>query len=251
VEGVLGGEAVNRAIVTYAANGHEELLAVALPTYERFARAHGYDLRVGECLLPHLPAAWNKVALLLLALKECEEAVWLDCDLVFVNCEDDFPPMASDPASGTFTQDKVHALVRHFERGSEVPNSGVWRLRRGAEGLLNDMTALKVFTNHGWWEQAALMTLMGYCVPPEGSDFKKTRCKCVVQTEWHRQCQFMPLAWNSHPNYRTDKPRVVHCSYPDMDQRIEVMRALVRNPGFEYPRYDGPCPHCCKAKEEG
>lgn len=226
----------SKCIVTYAEGAHEELLDISLPTYRAFAERHGYDLVVGG-KMTDLPAAWNKVPLLLAALSHYETVVWFDCDLIVVDPSEDFPPMVSDPTAGAYTQDRVHSLVRHFELGSEVPNSGVWRLRRGTETLLYDMLKLEVFHDHGWWEQAALMTLMGYTVPPQGSVFSRTKCRCVYQTKWHRECQFMRIAWNSHPGYRADKPRIVHCSYPDMSQRIEVMRALVRDPEFPYPKY--------------
>lgn len=239
-----------RAIVTYAANGHEELLDVALPTYKDFAGRHGYDLVVGH-KVTDLPPAWNKVPLLLNALDDYEEVVWFDCDMVVVNPGEDFPPMTPDLESGVFTQEKLHAMVRHFEDNSEVPNSGVWRLRRMygslaggdamfSKDLLNRMMGLEVFRYHGWWEQAALMTLMGYVVPPEGSHFPDTKCRCVNPTRWYEVCQFMRLCWNSHPNYRAERPRIVHCSYPSMPQRLDVMRALVLDPHYEYPRYDKP-----------
>lgn len=232
---------MRRAIVTYAAGAHEELLDVAIPTYRKFAESHGYDLCVtrgvpkgSKCIDPALPSAWSKVALLIDALSRYEEVVWLDCDLVVVNFDEDFPP---------FQDDKLHSLVRHFEGGSEVPNSGVWRLQKSSgdlfsKDLLQLMTQLQVFRNHGWWEQAALLTLMGYCVPPEGSVFKDTRCRCVQKTKWYNTCQFMRLRYNSHPNYRAEKPVIVHCSYPDMPRRLEVMRALVKDPTYEYPRYE-------------
>jgi len=233
---------VNRCIMTYAAGAHEELLDVALPTYRAFADRHRYDLVIGKKMTELLPA-WNKVLLLLDALKTYKEVVWFDCDLVVVDSAEDFPPMGADPTTGTFTQEKLHSMVRHFEDKSEVPNSGVWRLRRHAVGLwaedlLNRMMMLEVFTNHGWWEQAALLTLMGYCVPPEGTPFEETKCRCVHQTTWYRACQFMRLCWNSHPMYRAEHPRIVHCSYPRMAQRLEVMRVLVRDPTYDYPKFE-------------
>lgn len=233
---------MRRAIVTYAAGAHEELLDIAVPTYRTFAQRHGYDLLVGENLTD-LPPAWNKVPLLLDAVVRYDEVVWFDCDLVVVDPSEDFPPMGPDPASGTYTQDKLHSMVRHFEDNSEVPNSGVWRLRRACgdlyiSQLLKAMLELEVFRNHGWWEQAALLTMMGYCVPPEGSHFPDTKCKCVNPTRWYNACQFMRLSYNSHPNYRAEHPRIVHCSYPKMTQRLDVMRELVRDPHYEYPRYD-------------
>lgn len=233
---------MQRAIVTYAEGAHEELLDVALPTYKNFAHRHGYDLYVGEKMCD-FPSAWNKIPLLIKVLNDYDEVVWFDCDLVVVDPSEDFPAMTSDPFRGMFVQDKLHSMVRHFEDASEVPNSGVWRLRHSCNGLyskdlLRNMQALEVFRNHGWWEQAALMTLMGYCVPPEGSHFPDTKCKCVQQTKWLTSCQFMRLCWNSHPNYRADHPRIVHCSYQNMAQRLEIMRALVKDPHYDYPRFD-------------
>lgn len=232
---------MNRAIITYAAGAHEELLDVALPTYKNFAHRHGYEIIVGS-KMTDLPPAWNKVPLLADALNKYDEVVWFDCDLVIVDPSEDFPNMNNG---------KTHSLVRHFEDYSEVPNSGVWRLRGPlAWELVSRLLELEVFTNHGWWEQAALMTLMGYTVPPEGSKFSSTKCKNVALTKWYSLCQFMRLTWNSHPNYRAEHPKIVHCSYPSMEQRLEVMRELVRSPTFDYPRYNS-CNYCKAVQHEG
>lgn len=228
---------MNRAIITYADCGHEELLDIALPSYHTFAEKHNYKVIVGN-KLTELPPAWNKIPLLLKFLNQYEEVVWFDCDLVIIDSSEDFPPISKD---------KFHSLVRHFENNSEVPNSGVWRVTRSCVPLLEMILKLQVFRTHGWWEQAALMTLMGYSVPPEGTIFADTKCQNRQQTGWYTSCQFMRLCWNSHPNYRSDRPRIVHCSYPDMTQRIEVMRRLVREPSYEYPRYDSPCERCLKS----
>lgn len=225
---------MKRAIVTYAEGAHEELLDVALPTYNLFAKKHDYTLLIGQKQGNLLPA-WNKIPLVIRALEYYDEVVWFDCDLVVVNVNEDFPKL-----------DRFHSLVRHYEDGSEVPNSGVWRVTKPCIPLLEDILGLQVFRNHGWWEQAALMTLMGYSVPPEGSDFSKTKCRCVNPGIWYESCQFMRLKWNSHPNYRANNPHIVHCSYPDMAQRLEVMRALVRNPEFNYPPYNTVCEYCLK-----
>ena len=225
---------MSRCIVTYAAGAHEELLDVALPTYRAFADRHGYDLIVGK-KMTELPPAWNKVPLLIDALAHFEEVVWFDCDLIVVDPSEDFPPLVSVQERGVL-QVRSHAMVRHFEDCSEVPNSGVWRLRLDAIPLLAKIMELEVFTTHGWFEQAALLTLMGYAIPPEGSHYPDTKCRCVQQTRWYKECQFMRLRFNSHPNYRAERPAIVHCSYESMPQRLEVMRALVRNPAFDYPK---------------
>lgn len=234
---------MSKTIITYAAGAHEELLDVALPGYQDFARRHGYELAVGECLIDeNWPPAWNKIPLLIQALRRCDQVVWFDCDLIIVNPTEDLPWAAMGDAH--------HGLVRHMENNSEVPNSGVWMLTPHALPLLETILQLGVFKDHGWWEQAALMTLMGYTVPPQNTDFRDTRCRNVQQTVWYQVCRFLRLCWNNHPNYRADKPRIVHCSYPDMTQRIEVMRELVRDPTYEYPRYDTVCPYCKKQDKQ-
>lgn len=224
---------MSKCIVTYAAGAHEELLDISLPDYRKFADRHGYDLHVGK-KMTDMPSAWNKVFLLLSLLEHYDKVVWFDCDLVVVDFSEDFPQLPTM---------LHHSLVRHFEAYSEVPNSGVWIVTRAIVPLLHEMLKLEVFHNHGWWEQAALMTLMGYTVPPQGSEFSETKCRCVYPTKWWHACSFMRLKWNSHPNYRAANPKIVHCSYPDMLQRIEVMQALTSDPSFQYPRYE-----TCKAK---
>ena len=118
---------MNRAIITYAANAHEELLDVALPTYKRFAQLHGYDMIVGEKVCD-LPPAWNKIPLLITTLERYDEVVWFDCDMVVVDYHNDFPPIR---------EQSFHAMVRHFEHNSEVPNSGVWRVHKEILPLLH------------------------------------------------------------------------------------------------------------------
>lgn len=230
---------MSKVIVTYADGAHKELLEVALPSYRVFAERHGYYLVLGvdeSVNKLDLPPAWVKIPLLISALSTNDVAVWFDCDMVVVDPTEDFP---------MFSTGKSHSLVRHFESLSEVPNTGVWRLTRQCVPMLEMMMKLEVFRNHGWWEQAALMALMGYTVPPEGSDFSDTKCKNVVKTTYYDDCQFMRLCWNSHPNYRAERPRIVHCSYPDMAQRLMVMQELVKNPRFDYPTYN-TCPMCKK-----
>lgn len=224
---------MTRAIITYAAGAHEELLEIALPRFRKFAEKHGYELILGNKLVD-MPPAWNKVALLLDTLKHGrtrESVTWLDCDLIITDIAEDFPLLQFG---------RSFSLVRHFSADSEVPNTGVWRLTPRAIPLLENMLELEVFRDHGWWEQAALMTLMGYVVPPQGSDFDETKCRCVRETRWTKECQFMRVEWNSHPCYRAPKPRIVHCSYPTMRQRIDVMRALIADSGYNYPSWEKP-----------
>ncbi len=224
---------MTKAIVTYAAGMHQNLLDIALPRFREYADKHGYKLIIGDKLCDR-PGGWNKIPLLIDAFVfgKHEHVLWLDCDLVITDTSMDVMSVVDG-----FKRGMCHSLVRHFTSASEVPNSGVWLLRKDALPLLERIWELTVFTNHGWWEQAALMTLLGYSVPPEGSVFDRTKCRVVHASEWHARCHFLRCEWNSHPNYRADKPRIVHCSYPDMAMRIETMQKLVEDAEYDYPAW--------------
>src|SRR4051812_44952693 len=124
---------MSRCIVTYAAGAHEELLDISFPTYCKFGEAHGYKMIIGSKMTDR-PAPWNKIPLLLYALKHYDTVVWFDCDLIVVDPKTDLPPL----------KDSSHSLVRHFEDNSEVPNSGVWQLSKACIPLLEKMWELDV-----------------------------------------------------------------------------------------------------------
>ncbi len=202
---------MSRVLVTFAIGSHRELLEIALPSFRRFADLHGYDLLVAELKQPlRRPASWLKLPVLKDALTEHEEAVWLDADIVVVDPADDFPVPPS----------AWQALVVHATQAGEVPNLGVWVVRRPMLAVLDRMWQMTGYIHHVWWEQAALTELMGYRGRPS---------RLVQPTELYERTCFLDAGWNVHvwDRAKAEHERIMHATmYAD---RAAVMRDWAKN----------------------
>jgi hypothetical protein len=200
---------MSRAIVTFGTGPCAEMLKIALPSFKNFADRHGYELIVVEGLDPKMPPAWYKVPVLLESLKSYDEVLWLGADLVIVDGRDDLP----------ISKDCWQALVIHRTGDGEVPNTEVWYNRREMIPTLEKMWRM---ANHGWhnaawWEQSALMRLMGY----------KDEIRPVYLSNptiiYEKTCQ-LDNSWNVHKwdKPQAEHPRIQHATmYPD---RLAIMR---------------------------
>lgn len=156
---------MSRALVTFGIGPHRELLDIALPTFERYAGRHGYDLIVAEPgagaldvqVMSERPASWLKVPLLRNLLGEHDEVLWLDSDVVIVDDSEDLAAhVAADRWQGL-------ALHRSVYDGAH-PNHGVWLLRPPMVPILDLIWRQTRYIDHPWWEQAASLWLLGYDV---------------------------------------------------------------------------------------
>jgi len=159
------GEALKlrRAVLCSIGQGpHEELLELARPSFQRYADRFGYDLDLRtELLAPDRPPSWSKVPLIRQGLEDHRVAIWIDADAVVVRPQ------------GRPCCDRVAA---------ETPRNGGTRVRRptrpelrsdGGPSRPNDRPAPRrdvaktEYLNHKWWENAALLDLMGFDISTE------------------------------------------------------------------------------------
>lgn len=195
---------MSRTIVTLAIGAHVELLNIAMPTFERFADRHGYDIVVAELDSPR-PASWHKIPALLAALDDYEEALWIDADVVIVDDTEDL----------NVPKFKWQALVAHHTGDGEVPNCGVWLVRQPMRPWLERIWKMTGYLNHPWWEQAAVCELLGYRGSP---------LQLMDPGELVARTAFLGKEWNPHKNdsEEIDHPRFRHATmHPD---RASVMR---------------------------
>lgn len=202
---------MSRALITFAVGEHEQLLELALPRFEAYADRHGYELETRPPAMLLRPPSWHKVPLLLEALERHDEALWIDADVVIVDQELD---VADEPPATAW-----QALVRHHTPDGEVPNGGVWLVRQGMQPVLEAIWRRSRHRNHPWWEQAALMDLLGYRHAP---------AELVEPTELYRRTHWLGLEWNSHEqNDRHPSPRFAHATHGPVEWRASVMRAYL------------------------
>lgn len=186
---------VTRALVTLATGAHERLLEIALPSFEAFAYRHGYELVIAEERDEGRPPSWWKVPALKAALEQHDEALWLDADTVILDGAEDLGVPASC----------WQAMVEHHTGDGAVPNLGVWLVRRPMLAVLEQIWRMTGYVDHGWWEQAAMLELLGYTGRPVA---------LTAPTELHGLTHFLENGWNVHRNDRTlsGRPRIMHAT---------------------------------------
>jgi hypothetical protein len=149
-----------------------------------------------------------------------ELVAWLDADTLLVDGERDLE-LELRPGRDLY-------LVEHtveLERGHRqvTANAGVMLLRGGpwAQRFLEAVWAQVDLLEHVWWENAALMRLLGYRVEPP------TSAELVAPSAWHARVAYLGLEWNSCPQFGcgSPAPRVVHYAGLPLDVRLAYMRA--------------------------
>lgn len=195
-----------RALVTFGIGPAQELRDIALPSFETFAEAHGYELRVYDPDPdPYWPLPWLKVACLQDALDSYEEALWVDADIVITDPSEDLP-----------VDDRAwQALTVHHTPDGEVPNTGVWLCRQQMREVLADLWKMQSYRNHPWWEQGAVLELLGYDSWARPTTYHGPTDLCVYT-------DFLSAEWNSHPWDEAEHPRFRHATM--RPNRAEVMK---------------------------
>jgi hypothetical protein len=193
------------------AGPHGELLHIAGPTFERWALRHHYDLDIRRSSpTPERPPSWAKVSIITERLRTHDVVIWLDADAVVVDPTHDL--------SRCVSRRRPLALVAHRYNGQTVPNMGVFAVlsTRLTRRLMRDLWSMTQYVDHKWWENAALLDLLGYDVSTEP----------IVQrepTHLNRRVAWLDVAWNSIDLHASPAPIVKH--YPGLsnDERRRRM----------------------------
>jgi galactosyl transferase GMA12/MNN10 family len=173
-----------RVLATIGSEPLAPVLALVLPTFEAYARRHGFQIVVGDGASDGRPPAWGKVPLMRRLLDDVDEVLWIDADAVILD--------GSVDLTSEVAPDAYQALVRHVTNDGEVPNTGVWFLRgqRGRE-LLDAVWRREEYSNHKWWENAAAMDLLGYSL-----DYP---VQALHETPWLTGTHWLSPTWNAIP----------------------------------------------------
>jgi glycosyl transferase family (putative galactosyltransferase) len=221
-----------KALCSIGSGAHEALLEISRPTFAAYAHRHGYELITSTASAQGRPPAWSKVPMLREALASYDLALWIDADAVIV---DDSRDIADELAAERFL-----GLVRH----GAVPNTGVMLLRAcdAARDLLDRTWDATGLINHPWWENAALLDVLGYDLPEALEPGLRGRAHRLAArlpgreqrrfgaarpSRFKDATQFLPLEWNSVYLHPAERPRIVHCLGVPVEQRMRDMRAAL------------------------
>jgi hypothetical protein len=177
---------VRKALATFGTGAASDLLALTLPTFREYADRHGYDVVLGEPAASARPASWGKIPLLRQLLQTYEFVLWVDADALILDSSVDLE--TAIPA------DAFQALAVPDCGVGVYPNCGVWALRSGdrAQAFLANVWAQQDVIDHVWWEQAAVMRLLGWSLV----DLAKAR-----SSDWDDGTFTLEEVWNSIPMF--------------------------------------------------
>jgi FtsZ-binding cell division protein ZapB len=145
-----------RVIATASIGRHEELFSLAQSNLEQYAELHNYE--ISNCygsLDPNRPVAWTKILHILKLMKHYEEIFWIDADAIILEATVDISSIVEDKCD--------LAWVYHEYQNQSHPNSGVMFIRVNAatNRLFELANQQRDLDNHPWWDQAALMRVLG------------------------------------------------------------------------------------------
>jgi galactosyl transferase GMA12/MNN10 family len=220
----------SRVIVSLALGDHRRMLALSAATFEAYARRFGWDLVLStEPLAPERPGSWSKIPLLQQLLERYELVWWIDADAVIVDLEPDIAA-AVHPGADVY-------LVAHAQGRDElavVPNAGVMLLRRSpfTRDFLDAVWASEQHIDHNWWENAAVIELLGQSLVPPFPVVDPT-------SRWRDRVDQLDLCWNSVPGYcESSSPVVNHhgrADHDDFGRRVAAVLADVLDTAERYP----------------
>ena len=205
---------------------YADLLAVSSITFEAYAARHGYDLRLETRLLaPERPPAWSKVALVRELLESYDEVLWIDADAIFLDISKDIGELVR-PGKDLY-------LVEHLYEQDDSwrsANTGVFLVRstRWSRRFLDRVWAAERYVDHPWWENAAVLDLLGYELPPDLTPPRKRRTSM-----YDSHVELIGLEWNTTAGRSlVARPRIRHHGRADdMDElrgRLEESLAIFR-----------------------
>ncbi|MGZ4249693.1 MAG: class I SAM-dependent methyltransferase [Solirubrobacteraceae bacterium] len=200
-----GGDG-SRVICSLATgDDYRALLSRSALSFETYAQRWGWELVLSsEELSDGRPAPWAKIPFIRSLLDEYEWVLWLDADVVIVDLEADI--------SLEIEPDKDLYLVERTWHGQYTANCGVMLIRNSdwTRAFLDQVWALDRYCEHPWWENAAVLDLLGYGLAP---------ARQVRPTPWLQRTKLIDPRWNSIELARVERPAIVHRGFYDTPTR--------------------------------
>lgn len=180
---------MKKVITSFGVGYHNRLLSLSIPTLYLYAKNHNYDIFIPSDNFftestKQLPPSWWKIDIIEHLLSIYDQVLWIDADVMICRFEDDI--------SQSLDTNKDFGLVVHETSDGQVPNCGVWLLNRSCLSWLSELRKFTSFErSQCWWEQAALLYLMG--IDP---DSKNIQLPQESKISW----QSLDYLWNPHIN---------------------------------------------------
>jgi hypothetical protein len=189
---------------------HTEMLNVMAPTVRYYAMLHKMDslvMPLHRSIVTSRPPAWDKIVVLYQMLKLYDTVMWIDADAIIVDPFNDI------------RKELNPSVPMHLVFHRKTPNTGVWICKNDPRTfeMLEAIWNQKEFINHPWWEQAALMEILGY-------EPREQKCTYLGPTTYTPMVRFLGWEWNSKAfdPVKSRNPIIIHYLGP---KKINLMKA--------------------------
>ena len=222
-----------RVLCSLAVGPYVDLLAISSITFQAYSALHGYDLRLCTDLLDgERPPAWSKIALVRDLLERYDEVLWVDADAIFLDISKDIADLLR-PGKDLYLVEHVYEEDDSWRSA----NTGVFLVRASdwSRRFFERVWAAEQYIDHPWWENAAVLDLLGYELPPDLKPPRKVR-----RTELEDRVELIGLEWNSTAGASlAPRPRIRHrgraADMSDLRRRLledlTVFRRNLASPG--------------------
>lgn len=214
---------MKKAITSFGVGYHSRLLALSAPTFYLYANNHNYDFFIPgnnffteETKQRH--PAWWKLDVIEYLLNVYDQVLWLDADVII--CKFDI-----DIVNTIDTNNMDFGVVVHETPDGQIPNCGVWLLNKSALNWLPQLRQHNSFArSQCWWEQAALLHIMG--MNPDDQPI-------TLPDSYNLPWKQLDYLWNPHINDNRKIPqetRFFHATC--FNDRYAVMKNILHQIDF-------------------
>jgi len=218
------------AIATSFDNGFRGIGEYAVLTMQLYGVLHKISLRFDDNPILDRPTSWHRIVFIPKLFAEgFDFVIWMDADAIITRFDVDVRSLIKP--------DKDLYIVQHENIGEDgpVPNAGfmVFRNSSWSKKLLEEIWEKREYIDHKWWENAALIDILGYKHLVGGvRDFNH---------EMLAKVEFIKSEWNYVPMREVvAKPIITHFAGYSRDQRLNqipqaAMKAIKKWATNAYP----------------
>ena len=220
---------INRCITSFGFRSRTRWLELTRPVMESYSASIGCDFFAPEenyfdewiSVTPqfswdaHHKICWLKIPLLSSLLSEYDEVVWIDSDVVIVGSDNIFDDTTNAPMS----------LAMHNWEPGNVPNSGVWAVRKPAKDILDTIEIDPHIADNAVWRRA-----IGYdgdqsmLLKRLGCDVQSKNPSVPPSSLWGE----LPYKYNTPPQDIAPETAFIHGCGPDP----EFVFSIISSSGF-------------------
>jgi hypothetical protein len=169
-----------------------------------------FDIKLQRFWPRPRPAAWTKIKLVRALLKDYDAVFWIDADAMITDS-------STDVASVVVPGKWLYLAQHQNEHHGDHLNTGVFLILRcnESERFLDEVWNQADLTYHMWWEQAAVLRILGYDLHPA----RKAR-----PSKYGSGVEVIGAEWNSSPPNLLREARIKHYAGMSHEERLLLMK---------------------------